>query len=143
MSEEIPVLPPKGTRTSKMTPEQLEAFKENRRKYSREWAKANYKRLYEKRKERMLVDPEYAERVRLYAQKTSIKKWDRLKQNETAEQRVKRLQRNRECKAKRYREWRLANPIQPRPPKKEKPKAKPVMNAKPKPGRILSSLGWR
>ena len=46
---------------SEMTPEELDAYYASRRKYQREWQKANYERRYEKHKIRMKEDPAYAE----------------------------------------------------------------------------------
>lgn len=143
MFDDIPNLPPKHTRKKDMTPEQLEACREYKRRYARQWAKANYEAAYARRKERMATDPEFAERMRKYRNKAKANQRSAGKKYESPEARENRLRLNREYKAKKYREWRLANPIQPKPPKEEKPKQKPVEIEKKKPGRILASLGWR
>jgi len=127
-----------------MTPEQLAAFKEYWRRYSRDWARKNYTRRMEKHKERMQADPEYAARTKSYYEKKAARSWEARKAAETVEARERRLQRQREYKAKKYREWRLANPIQTKTPKADKPKKKTVTFTKDrKPGRIIASMIWR
>ena len=144
MIYDIPNMPPKGTKQKDMTPEQLVAFKEYWRRYSRDWARKNYSRRMEKHKKRMETDPEYAARIKSYYEKSAGRDWEARKAAESPEARERRLQRNREHKAKKYREWRLANPIEPKPQKQENPKQKSQPFAKDKkPGRILASLGWR
>ena len=138
-------LPPKYTRTKDLTPEQVQAKLEAKRKYHREWARAHEKERWARMKERMAVDPEYREEYKRKAREANAKRRGKPK-NETPEARERRLQREREYKAKKYREWRLANPIvpkKPKPPKEKKPKSQSSPSFKKKPGRLLVLSGWR
>lgn len=126
-----------------MTPEQLEAHKEAKRKYAREWARANKDKRYARMKERMAADPEYKAKVqKQWAESNAKRRASGKKYNESPEARAKRLQREKEYKAKRYREWRLANPLPEKPKKEEKSKIVST-DYKRKPGRFLALSGWR
>lgn len=138
-------MPPKYTRKKDMTPEQLEAKAADLRKYRREWAKKNETKRWARMKERMAADPEYRAEYLRKVSEANARRRKKLSENETPEDKEKRLQRNREYDAKKRREWRLANPTVPKetkPPKEKKPKTV-TTDYKRKPGRLLSLMGWR
>lgn len=121
--------------------------KEKAKACGRAWAKANYARRRAEHKQRMLDDPEYALRQREIQKAANARRRSKMKElglkpKESPESAEKRRQRAREYKAKKYREWRLANPIEPKP-KKEEPPPKPKTDYKRKPGRIMALAGWR
>lgn len=128
-----------------LSPEALE----KQRAANREWAKAHYAERRAKHKQRMLDDPEYAERQKALGRAANNRRRSKLKelglkQYESPEAAEKRKQRERERKAKKYKEWRLANPIvakpkEPPPP----PKPKVTTDYKRKPGRLVALMGWR
>ena len=137
-------LAPPYTRKANMTPEQLEAHKEYMKKYRREWARANQKKRWARMKERMATDPEYlAHYLKKTAEAQARRRAKGYKWEASEESKEKMRQRAREYKAKKYREWRLANPIQPKIKKEPEPK-EPVIKTdyKRKPGRLLASMGW-
>lgn len=140
-------MPPKYTRKKDLTPEQAEAKLDAKRKYQREWAKADQKNRWARMKERMAADPEYRAEYLRKSSEANARRREKSKENETPEARERRLQRDREYRAKKRREWRLANPIvpkEPKPPKEKKPnKVPPQSNFKRKPGRLLALAGWR
>lgn len=132
-----------------MNPEQKAAMLESRKAYQREWQKKHYAETYARYKERMATDPEFAAQERARQRARNAKRGNR-KENETPEQREKRLQQNREYNAKRYREKKamqalvpaLPKQVKPKaPPPPPKPKAPPVV-FKRKPGRLLAMAGW-
>lgn len=136
-------LAPAYTRKANMTPEQLEAHKEATRKYKREYARANQKKRWARMKERMATDPEYLAHYRKKSVEASARRRAKgYKWEASDESKEKMKQRAREYRAKKYREWRLANPIEPKvkEPKSEKPVIK--TDYKRKPGRLLASMGW-
>lgn len=135
-----------------MTPEQRAELLESRKEYQRQWRRDNYEKTYARHKERMRNDPEYAEKVRAYARQRNALRGNR-KENETPEQRERRLQRNREYNAQRYREKKMMQALKPVEPKVVTPKvtAKPIELPEPKfnphanrkkPGRLLALSGW-
>lgn len=138
-------MPPRYMRKKHMTPEQLEAKLEAKRKYAREWARANKDKRWARMKERMAADPEYRAKILEQTRKSNAKRRGSgiIKKDESPEERERRLQREREYRAKKRREYRLANPLPVKPPKEEKPKAKVKSDYKRKPGRLLALSGWR
>lgn len=134
-----------------MDPAQKAAMLESRKEYQRQWQKDNYEKNRARHKERMLNDPEYAEKVRAYARQRNALRGNR-KENETPEQRERRLQRDREYNAKRYREKKAMQaliPVEPKvvtpkvapPPPLPTPKFNPHANKK-RPGRLMALAGW-
>lgn len=111
--------------------------REKRRAAQRKWARDNYKRQYERHKEKMASDPEYAARYRERMQKKS-----RVRRAETPAQRERRLQRDRENKARKYREMRAARPLVPRETPKPKVREPKAVYQKPRVGRILALSRW-
>lgn len=138
-------MPPLYMRKKHMTPEQVEAKLEAKRKYAREWARANKDKRWARMKERMAADPEYRAKILDQVRKSNAKRRSAgvIKKDESPEERERRLQRDREYRAKKRREYRLANPLPIKPPKEEKPKAKVKLDCKRKPGRLLALSGWR
>lgn len=133
-----------------MTPEQKAELLESRKEYQREWRKRNYEQTYARHKERMLNDPEYAEKRKAEWRAKNAQRGNR-KENETPEQRERRLQRDREYNAKRYRERKAMQALVPATPKAVTPKVtappppppkfNPYANKK-KPGRLMAIAGW-
>ena len=122
--------------------ERLERKRESRRK----WRDANSTGEYAKIKERMKVDPEFAAKMREKWRAASNKRSYKT-EDETPQQREKRLQRQREYRAKLAREKKLMeqlSPVEPkRPepaPKTPKPKPKPVQFKKM--GRFTALAKW-
>lgn len=93
---------------------------------------------YERKKQRMAADPEYAERIKAEWKRAREKRY----KNETPEAREKRLERKRESSAKRYEDWKAKQP--PKPKAEPKPKSKRVTPESPrkKPGRLMALAGW-
>lgn len=136
---------PRYMRKKNMTPEQLEAKLEAKRKYAREWARANKDKRWARMKERMAADPEYRAKVLEQSRVSNAKRRANglPKRDESSEERERRLHRQREYRAKKRRDYRLANSLPAKPPKKEKPKANVKSDYKRKPGRLLALSGWR
>lgn len=131
-----------------MTPEQLAADYERRKKYQRDWHRTHYKERYARMKERMAADPEYAAKINaMWRRNNQKRKAEGKKPNETPEARERRLQRTREYHAKKAREKKMMAALTPAPPK---PKAEPAPKAVAKkatqptrkPGRLVAMAGW-
>ena len=133
-----------------LTDEQIKARKEKKREYQKEWSKANHARIYAKLKERMADDPEYEAKIKArWAENRKRRRESGAAYCESPEAREKRLRREREYRARKARERKLANPVEPKEKSKPKIKKEPklkkrVINAevKRKPGRLLALMGW-
>lgn len=133
-----------------MNPEQKAAMLESRKAYHREWQKKHYAERYAAYKERMKTDPEFAEQERARWREKNAKRGNR-KDNETPEQRERRLQRNREYNAQKYREKKAMLALVPAeqkvtpkvapPPPPPKPAFNPHAHKK-RPGRLMALAGW-
>lgn len=93
---------------------------------------------YAVKKARMAADPEYAARIRAEWARANKRRYD----NETPEEREKRLLRKKELSAKRYQKQKAARALLPKPEKpKPAPKA-PSIPQRAKPGRLMALAGW-
>jgi hypothetical protein len=138
----------KRQRLSKLNDEEFAIYEaqrlERKRESRRKWAKANSDGKYSKIKERMEVDPEFAAKMREKWRVASNKRSYKV-EDETPEQRDRRLQRQREYRAKLAREKKLMEQLSPAKPKKPEPAPK---TAKPKPapfkkmGRLTALTKW-
>lgn len=99
----------------KMTEEEFAVYEqqklEEKRKYNREWARAHSEGRYAKIKARMEIDPEFAKKTREQWARHNAKR-NRVA-NETPVQRERRLQRDRENRAKIAREKKLMEALMP------------------------------
>lgn len=105
----------KRQRRRNMTDEEFAAHEalmlERKRECRRLWARAHSEGRYGRIKARMEADPEYAAKMREQWKRHNAKR--NRNADETPEQRERRLQRNREYNAKRYREKKLMEQLIP------------------------------
>lgn len=131
-------------RRKDVSPERKAELAEGRKTYQREWHKAHYKERYAAMKERMATDPEYAAQVKANWARSYAKR--KGKTEETPEQRERRLQRDREYRAKKTRDQKMMEAIVPAKTRAPAPKAPPApkspVHHKPRMGRMQALSKW-
>ena len=143
----------KRARRRKMTDEEYAVYEQQQqadlRKYRREWAKEHYQERIRKQKERMAADPEYAAKLKDQWTRANAKRRQNGKPayNESPEARERRLQRDRERRARDARDRKLMAdliPIQKPAPQKlmPPPPPKPKMPTIKKMGRFAALSKW-